>query len=225
MPASDDVAAIAKDTELVIKLENAMDVWGRLISVTVDEHLAKQPQGNGPLATIDHWKEVNSALSALYEQLKLPSVQKIVTVLKISNAQSFSMFEVHRSELNKYYLEARDNVKFLSTLERHFKNIAHGSNFTIILETLPGMMNALRMVWVISRYYNTDERMVPLMERVAWELCERVARVVNLRTIFRYAAHPPTEWLNVFIIFSMFFLLLGIVVLSSSSKRLKLRNV
>lgn len=185
VPVSDDIAMIAKDTELVIKLENVMEAWGRLISATVDEQLVKQPQGNGPLAIIDYWKEINSALSALYEQLKLPSVQKIVSILKLSNVQSFSMFEVHRSELNKYYMEARDNVKFLSTLERHFKNIAHGSNFTIILETLPGLMNALRMVWVISRYYNTDERMVPLMERVAWELCERVARVVNMRTIFR----------------------------------------
>lgn len=184
LPVSDDVE-IAKDTELVVKLENAMEAWGRLISATVEEQKAKQPIGNGPLAIIDYWKEINSALSALYEQLKLPAIQKIVAILKNSHAQSFSMFEIHRSDLNKYYLEAKDNVKFLSTLERHFKNIAHGSNFTIVLETLPGMMNSMRMVWVISRYYNTDERMVPLMERVAWELCERVARVMNIRTVFR----------------------------------------
>jgi dynein heavy chain len=30
-------------------------------------------------------------------------------------------------------------------------------------------------VWVISRHYNTDERMVPLMERIALELAEHVA--------------------------------------------------
>ena len=47
------------------------------------------------------------------------------------------------------------------------------------------MMNALRMVWIISRHYNSDERMVPLMERIAWELAERVARVVQVRTIYK----------------------------------------
>ena len=188
MPMSGDAAEIVKNTELVIKLEHAMDAWGSLVSATVDEQLLKQPQGRGPLAIIDYWKEINSSLSALYEQLRLPSIQKVVKILKLSKAHTLSTFEVHCSELNKYYLEAKDNVKFLSTLERHFKNITHGSNFTIILETLPGMMNSLRMVWVISRYYNTDERMVPLMERIAWELCERVARVVNTRTIFRYTA-------------------------------------
>ena len=186
IPLSDEVEELAKDTEVIIKLENAMESWGRLILITIEEQKNKQPQGNGPLAIIDYWKEIYSALSALYEQLKLPTVLKIISILKASNSQGFSMFEIHRSDLNKYYLEAKDNVKFLSTLERHFKNIAHGSNFTIILETLPGMMNSMRMVWVISRYYNTDERMVPLMERVAWELCERMARVVNIKNIFRY---------------------------------------
>lgn len=183
---SEDPAVLAMDADVVVCLEAAMEDWGRLISATVDEQLKKAPQGKGPLAEIDFWKERNAGLSSLYEQLKLPSVQKILAILKCSNVQSYSNFEYRRSELSKYYLEAKDNVKFLTTLERHLKNLAHGSNFTIVLETLPGLMNSLRMVWVISRHYNTDERMVPLMERIAWELCERVARVVHIRTIFRY---------------------------------------
>lgn len=63
--------------------------------------------------------------------------------------------------------------RFLTTLERHFKNISQGS-FSITLDTLPSMMNAIRMVWVISRHYNTDERMVPLMELVAGEIASKV---------------------------------------------------
>lgn len=185
VPLSEDPAQAARNTEIVSKLETAMDFWGNLISDTVDQQLKKQPLGNGPLAEIDFWKERSSGLSALYEQLKLPQVQKVIAILKLANVPSFSNFEYHRSELNKYYLEAKDNVKFLSTLERHLKNLAHGSNFTIVLETIPGLMNSLRMVWVISRHYNTDERMVPLMMRIAWELCERVARIINVKTIFR----------------------------------------
>ena len=55
----------------------------------------------------------------------------------------------------------------------------------VVIDTLPSMMNALRMVWIISRHYNNDERMVPLMERIAWELAERVARVIQVRTIYK----------------------------------------
>ena len=65
------------------------------------------------------------------------------------------------------------------------QNLAFGGNFHVVIETIPSMMNAIRMVWIISRHYNREERMVPLMERIAWELAERVARVINVRTLFK----------------------------------------
>lgn len=55
----------------------------------------------------------------------------------------------------------------------------------VVIETLPNLMEALRMVWVISRHYNKDERMVPLMERIAWEIAERVNKVIDVHTIFQ----------------------------------------
>ena len=54
-------------------------------------------------------------------------------------------FKSQLGELTKLAAEARDNVKFLTTLERHFKNISSGP-LGGILDTLPPMMNALRMV-------------------------------------------------------------------------------
>lgn len=182
---AEDPSVVARNSAVVVQLETAVEGWARVISSTMEEQFKKQPQGNGPLAEIDFWKERNSALSALYEQLKLPAVQRIGAVLKAASVPAYSNFEYHCGELNRYYLEAKDNVKFLGTLERHFKNLAHGANFAIVQDTIPAMMNSLRMVWVISRHYNTDECMVPLMVRIAWELCERAARVVNVRTIFR----------------------------------------
>ena len=46
-------------------------------------------------------------------------------------------------------------------------------------------MNAIRMVWIISRNYNTDERMVPLMERIAEKLVEVVKSNVSIKRILR----------------------------------------
>jgi len=54
-----------------------------------------------------------------------------------------------------------------------------------IIDTLPSMMNAIRMVWIISRHYNTDERMVPLMERIAHEVAGKVAEVIQVSFVGR----------------------------------------
>ena len=82
-------------------------------------------QGNGPLAEIDYWRERNAALSALYEQLKEPRVQRFMEVYSRVDMS----FEYLRQDLGTYYMEAKDNVRFLTTLERHFKNVTHGASF------------------------------------------------------------------------------------------------
>ena len=46
-------------------------------------------------------------------------------------------------------------------------------------------MNSIRMVWIISRHYNRDERMVPLMSRIAWELANKVSNIVNIQILLR----------------------------------------
>jgi dynein heavy chain, axonemal len=42
-------------------------------------------------------------------------------------------------------------------------------------------MNALRLVWVISRHYSDDVHMGTLMERIARELGDRVEAAVDPR--------------------------------------------
>ena len=181
-----DPQKASRDVALVSRLERSVDSWTKVISNILEDQFKKYPQGNGPLAEVEFWKDRNSALNTLFLQLQVDTVQSILAILKAAGSASYSTYEITRTDLNKYYVEAKDNVKFLGTLERHFKNITHGASFAVVIDIIPAMMNSLRMVWVISRHYNTDERMVPLMERIAFELCERVARVINIRTIFRY---------------------------------------
>ena len=113
----------------------------------------------------------------------------MIQVLEKAESSLLSGFNYQFSELEKRYIEAKDNVKFLTTLERHFKHITNGT-LVQILDTLPSMMNALRMVWVISRHYKEDHRMEPLMARIAWEVANRVSTMINMRTIFR----EPAAW-------------------------------
>uniref|UniRef100_A0A8C5K168 Dynein, axonemal, heavy chain 10 n=1 Tax=Jaculus jaculus TaxID=51337 RepID=A0A8C5K168_JACJA len=179
------VSELAANPEMVEALEQCVINWLGQISSAIEGQLKKTPQGNGPLAEIEFWRERNATLSALYEQTKLPIVKKVLEVIKEADSMLVANVQPVLTELFKFHMEASDNVRFLSTVERHFKNITHGSNFHVVLDTIPSMMSALRMVWIISRHYNKDERMIPLMERIAWEIAERVCKVVNLRTLFK----------------------------------------
>lgn len=47
------------------------------------------------------------------------------------------------------------------------------------------LMRGLKMIWIMSSYYNTDERMTALMDRIVWQLYERVAHIVDIHTLFK----------------------------------------
>lgn len=79
------------------------------------------PQGNGPLAEIEFWRERNATLSALHEQTKLPIVRKVLEVIKEADSMLVANLQPVLTELFKLHMEASDNVRFLSTVERHFK--------------------------------------------------------------------------------------------------------
>ncbi|NXV45365.1 DYH10 protein, partial [Uria aalge] len=180
-----EVTALATVPEVVETLESYAMTWQKLISTALEEQLKKVPQGDGPLAEVNLWRERNDTLSALAEQTKLPEVQKVLAILQEAESEHAGDLQIVLRDLRKRHVEALDNVKFLSTLERHLKNLTYGTGFHVVLDTIPSLMNALRMVWVISRHYNKDERMVPLMERIAWEISKRVYKVVDLHMLFK----------------------------------------
>ncbi|XP_035496799.2 dynein axonemal heavy chain 10-like [Scophthalmus maximus] len=180
-----EVDVLLSNPEMVEELEQCVMNWHTQITIVIEEQQNKEPQAPGPMAEIAFWQQRASILSALNEQLKQPMVKKILAVMAKTDAGIVQTLEGTVAELNKYRVESEDNSRFLSTMERHFMDLSTGANFAVILETIPPLMETLQIVWMISCHYNTNERMVPLMERIAWQLCERVSHVIDIRTLFK----------------------------------------
>lgn len=183
-PPDADLNLVEKDELLMNTLESYVFDWEGQIADALESLNRRVPKSDGPMAEIDYWKERNISLSGIFEQTKQEKAKRTLEILQRMESPATASFESQRQDLARYYSEAKDNVRFLSTLERHFKNICYGTSFNVVTETIPSMMNALRMIWIISRHYNKDERMVPLMERIAFELSERVTKIINIKTIF-----------------------------------------
>ena len=169
------------DEDTVSMLEDSLDEWITVVTNAMEEATNKPHPQAGPLSEIEFWRDLNAKLTTLYEQLLSPEVKTILAVLDHNVANLLPQFSYHHTELSKFYVVAKDNVRFLTTLERHFKIISNGP-LSQIQESMGSMMNALRMVWIISRNYN-DEKMGFLMKLIADEIGDRVAKKINVTTI------------------------------------------
>ncbi|XP_063753564.1 dynein axonemal heavy chain 10 [Eleginops maclovinus] len=179
------VDVLLSDREMVEKLEQCLMNWQTKITVVMEEQQNKQPQAPGPLAEIALWQGRASVLNVLSEQLNQPVVRKVLEVMAKADSSMVQTLEGTVAELTKYRVEADDNFHFLTILKRNFLNLATAANLSGILETIPDLMGSLQVVWMISCHYNTNERMVPLMERIAWQLCERVLPIIGVSMLFK----------------------------------------
>ncbi|RUS75415.1 hypothetical protein EGW08_016826 [Elysia chlorotica] len=106
------------------------------IDALLEETLSLPREGEGPLAEIKYWKERDRILSGVVDQLHDPKIKYILDL----HLHTEMDFELTRKDLLKYAVEAHDNVRFLSTLERHFRNIKYGATFQTVTESLAPMI-------------------------------------------------------------------------------------
>lgn len=95
--------------------------YSLLILLSNDVLLLQTPVGIGPIAEYDYWNTRESALSLLMEQTKKTNFLKLMHTLSSVKSPIVDGFEFYRSELRKYYDQARNNVQFLATVLRYFK--------------------------------------------------------------------------------------------------------
>ncbi|KAL8426027.1 hypothetical protein Efla_001945 [Eimeria flavescens] len=184
MPSSFDVN---DDSPAALsQLEDVVSQWQQLIEVRFKDEEARQPSSGLPASELAFWRDRHTAVSSLYEQLQTPQAQQILQLLEKSRAtcSALTRFKKSIEALEKCHVEAFTNVRFLLTLESYFKAL-ETSSVGPLSKIIVALMDALRMVWVTSRHFTTDERMQGLMEKIAHQLEMRVRQEVQMKQLLR----------------------------------------
>uniref|UniRef100_A0A3B3QAQ7 Dynein axonemal heavy chain 5 n=1 Tax=Paramormyrops kingsleyae TaxID=1676925 RepID=A0A3B3QAQ7_9TELE len=162
-----DYTVVANSTEALEKIEACMKVWIKQIEQVLAEsdQLRKEADDLGPRAELDHWKKRMSRFNYLLEQLKSPDVKAVVGVLVVAKSKMIKSWRELDGRITDAANEAKDNVKYLYTLEK-FCDPLYNSDPVSMVDAIPGLINAIRMIHSISCYYNTSEKITSLFVKV-----------------------------------------------------------
>lgn len=92
--------------------------------------------------------------------------------------QKLNEFDTEFKNLTKKFNEAKDNVKFLTILERQFKGIASG-DFQSIEEIIPSLFIALNS-GVTAPYYKKGDNFTELLMTIADEIGDKVEAKIRI---------------------------------------------
>lgn len=85
-------------------------------------------EAEGPMDEYNFWSVNHANLSNLNEQLDIPIILRILSILSFADSPCMKSFEKRRKNLHKNYHQAKENIEFLSTLLRYFKVSYFGHN-------------------------------------------------------------------------------------------------
>uniref|UniRef100_A0A6I8MYJ8 Dynein axonemal heavy chain 5 n=1 Tax=Ornithorhynchus anatinus TaxID=9258 RepID=A0A6I8MYJ8_ORNAN len=147
--------------EEVVQAENFDNLW----VLAENDQLRKEADDLGPRAELEYWKKRLSKFNYLLDQLKSPDVKMVLRVLAMAKSKLLKVWRKIDARITDAANEAKDNVKYLCALEKCCDPL-YGSDPVSMVDAIPALINAIKMIHSISHYYNTSERITSLFVKV-----------------------------------------------------------
>ena len=183
------------------KIEGVMK---QSIQTFAKEHSRSSKYGNvhllkSPLFELDFWRMRTQTLTSLVEQLQSPDIRKVFAALSTAiksstNSRRGASSTQHQvlyqtledwkdldGQLTEATIESKDNFKYLSTLKKFLIPLTLGTNPSEIVATLPALLNSVKMIYSISRYFSSASQIESLFEKISNQMIENCKVYVDSR--------------------------------------------
>eukprot|EP01042_Synura_sphagnicola_P000006 gene6-7_t len=198
--------AVVNDHVIVTHSMNTLQDWCNNIARYLDDSDRSRWEtiDSGPDTELEYWRSRMQRLTSITEQLKGRSVKAVVSLLTAVVRKGGGVSSDHHRDIHidtqrastllaqwreidvhitEAANEAKDNMKYLSTLERFFEPL-YGNDPGAIIDALPALMNALKMIHTIARYFSTTERMTKLFMKITNQMITVCKVAINGRDTY-----------------------------------------
>lgn len=135
------------DEGAAAELEECLNEWcaetERLLNTT---NKVKDGEEPGPDTELEYWRTRMSNFNSITEQLKTKECKLVLGVCGTGKTQGYARWKALDLQVTDAANEAKDNVKYLATLEKSLEPMFHGT-VQDITETVPVLLNNIKVRW------------------------------------------------------------------------------
>jgi dynein heavy chain len=147
-------ARAAMDTDMVMHYEAVVESW----CTNLERLLMDKPKGEtddaDPNSEFEYWRQRMSYFNSVAEQLKKKQAKNIIGILTTARAKLIKKWKLIDQSVTDALNEAKDNNKYLSSIEKYVEPL-YGANPLLAMESLPALINNIKMMLTIARYYRS----------------------------------------------------------------------
>lgn len=192
--------SVANNPELLQQLEELIQVWCKQIEQVLaeSEQMRKEADDTGPIAELEHWRQRRAKFNSLLDQMKSKQCKTVIGILLHAKSKVLKTWKELDNRITDAANEAKDNVKYLDTLEKSCHPL-YQSDPVKMITAIPKLIGAIQMIHSTSQYYNTSQRMTSLFIKVTNQMvtaCKQYVTDGQLNRIWDQPRKPLIEKLN-----------------------------
>ncbi|PAA70380.1 hypothetical protein BOX15_Mlig025839g1 [Macrostomum lignano] len=167
LKSTQSLPSVAANAELLAEVEAIARGWMAHIDrvMTESEQILRVRDDVGPRSELEYWKRRLAKYYSLLDELKNRQVTQVLAVLHLAKSKVKEEWQAMDREVTDNANEAKDNVRFLYTLDEHCMPLYHSDPVKMV-PMIPRLINGIRMINSVSRFYNTSESLTPLFFKV-----------------------------------------------------------
>ncbi|XP_052892579.1 dynein axonemal heavy chain 8 [Anopheles moucheti] len=191
------VAETARDQEKMVRVEQIFSRWMEQVqhALTQGNQIERSPHYAGPLVELEYWRTILTRYTSISEFTESKIFLQFLESLKISRGKLVKVWESLAAELSIKLIESRDNVRFISSIER-FWDPLYRCEPQEATRSIPSLLEVIRHVYKSSMYYNTSDRITGLLTKIANQIIINCRQFLTDRGTNRIYQQPKKVLIN-----------------------------
>jgi dynein heavy chain len=175
-----DFAVAATDVTIAGHFEDVLEDWCEKTEALLSENESERRESAdaGPDTELEYWRSRMAKFNSITEQLKSKECRTVLGVAVAARSKAHRRWKDIDMAVTDAANESKDNVKYLTTLEKPLEPLYVGTPQAIV-DGLPVLLNSVKMMHTVARYYATPERMTTLFRKISNQLVTRCSEFVG----------------------------------------------